>query len=95
MGGRYNNKIWLKATIYSKKNNQITALAIKDPRLTEKHRPTVLIRNIIDIGFERGWYQPDLIKRINVHGLDREYWKIGHLFMPRPAEEDEEVSTNG
>lgn len=89
-GGRYSNKIWIKAIIYMKKNNQTIELSIKDTRLCKKHRPSRLLRNLIDIGFEKGWFHSDLIKKITVHGFEKNYWTEADLFRRYLPEWDEE-----
>lgn len=87
--GKYSRKIWLKdIKVIIQKNNQITAIKLNDKRLTERHRPTKTIRNLIDIGFERGWFDSSLIKTILVHGFDKKYWNMINLL--EKFKEDEE-----
>lgn len=80
----------MKTTLYLQKNNQTIALKLTDSRLTSKHRPSRLLRNLIDVGMEQGLFDSNLIKIINVHGLEKNYWMELDLLKRYQKEWDEE-----
>lgn len=48
---------------------------------TLKGRPTVVLRKFLELGFNRGWFKPNLVKFLIAWGFSRRYWTDWDLFV--------------
>ena len=62
-------------------SRQMPNIRIKVNKKPIEGRPKVIIKKMIDLGFENGWFEPTIIEDLIEHGFDRGYWNDLPVFL--------------